>query len=83
MNSDLNFYINSLFASSFNPTLSDSSSSNSSYNYKGNNNEQYDTIETSVPESLALKIIAEAQAAGAISKSANNNNNPNCYPSYN
>lgn len=81
INSDLNFYINSLFASSFNPTFSSSSSSNSSYNYIDNNSVEYETITTSVPESLAAKIIAEAQAAGAISKSANNN--PNCYSSYN
>ena len=80
ISSDLNFYINNLFASSFNPTFS-SSSSNSSYNYIDNNSVEYETITTSVPESLAAKIIAEAQAAGAISKSANNN--PNCYSSYN
>ncbi len=38
----------------------------------GNNsyiqNSEYETITTSVPESLAKKIIAEAQAAGAISR---------------
>ena len=38
----------------------------------GNNsyiqNSDYETITTSVPESLAKKIIAEAQAAGAINK---------------
>ncbi len=31
---------------------------------------EYETITTCVPESLAAKIIAEAQAAGAITKSA-------------
>ena len=47
--------------------------------YLANNNyafqsAEYETITTSVPESLAAKIIAEAQAAGAISRSSNNNN---------
>jgi len=41
------------------------SSGNNSYNQ----NSEYETITTSVPESLAKKIIAEAQAAGAISRS--------------
>lgn len=47
---------------------------NSNQNSNNNSsfqNSEYETITTSVPESLANKIIAEAQAAGAIKKTTN------------
>jgi hypothetical protein len=45
------------------------------YQSSGTSNVEYETITTSVPESLATKIIAEAQAAGAITRNIRSLNN--------
>lgn len=55
----------------FSPTQHISLNANSFYN--SNDNYEYETITTSVPESLAQKIIAEARAAGITHRAAQQN----------
>ena len=53
------------------------SSPNANYSYLNNDyfqNIEYETITTSVPENLAKKIIAEAQASGTLTKSTTTKN---------
>ncbi len=61
---DSNFFNSNGYSSNSSSTTNNNTNSSSFYQ-----NVEYEEIKTAVPESVANKIIAEAQAAGAISRS--------------